>query len=72
MADEPDTAPPLEPTHRVSPGGDVEVSTYLEIAQSREGEAAQEREGLRGKQRTDGALAPTRLQSRRIPLASRL
>ena len=52
MADEPDTAPPQEPTHRVSTSGDVEVSTYLEIAQ--------EREGSRGERRQDGALPPPR------------
>ena len=52
MADEPDTAPPQEPTHRVSTSGDVEVSTYLEIAQ--------EREGGRGERRRDGALPPPR------------
>ena len=52
MADEPDTAPPQEPTHRVSTSGDVEVSTYLEIAQ--------EREGGRGERRQDGALPPPR------------
>ena len=52
MADERDTAPPQEPTHRVSTSGDVEVSTYLEIAQ--------EREGVRGKGRKDGALPPPR------------
>ena len=52
MADEPNTASPPEPTHRVSTSGDVEVSTYLEIAQ--------EREGVRGKGRKDGAPAPIR------------
>ena len=52
MADEPDTAPPQEPTHRVSTSGDVEVSTYLEIAQGRE--------GVRGKRRKDGALPSPR------------
>ena len=52
MADEPNTAPPQEPTHRVSTSGDVEVSTYLEIAQ--------EREGVRGERRQDGALPPPR------------
>ena len=52
MSDEPNTAPPQEPTHRVSTSGDVEVSTYLEIAQ--------EREGVRGERRQDGALPPPR------------
>ncbi len=32
MADEPEPTPPREPTHRVSTSGDIEVSTYLEIA----------------------------------------
>ena len=52
MADEPRSASPQEPTLRVSTSGDVEVSTYLEIAQ--------EREGARGTRRSEGALAPPR------------
>ena len=52
MADEPIPTSPQEPTHRVSTSGDIEVSTYLEIAQ--------EREGVRGKSRKDGALSPPR------------
>ena len=52
MADEPRSASPQEPTLRVSTSGDVEVSTYLEIAQ--------EREGARGTLRKEGAPAPPR------------
>ncbi|MEX2598150.1 MAG: glutamine-hydrolyzing GMP synthase [Dehalococcoidia bacterium] len=38
MADDTPTAPPPEPTHRVATSGDVEVSTYLEIARQKEGQ----------------------------------
>ena len=57
MADEAKPASPQEPTHRVSTTGDVEVSTYLEIAQGRD---AQGRDEVPGKRRKDGVLSPPR------------
>jgi GMP synthase (glutamine-hydrolysing) len=41
MAQQPPPASPDEQTHRVKTSGDVEVSTYLEIAQEREGHSTE-------------------------------